>query len=123
MSTLSFALACALFLVPITHAQETHAVDDYSRDFRQELPETPKPKPHAFNKRLFLAAEFALAGAKTFDAVETRRALNHGGVESNPVFGNHPSPGRQAAVNALYFVSESALFYATEHSRHRWIRW
>jgi hypothetical protein len=124
MSTLwRIAPACALFLVPTAHAQKTHAVGDYSQDFRQELPETPKPKTHAFNKRLFVAAEFALAGAKTFDAFETRRALDHGGVEFNPVFGTHPSPGRQAAVNALYFVGESALFYATEHSRHRWVRW
>lgn len=124
MSTLwGIAPACALFLVPIAHAQKTNVVGDYSQDFRQELPETPKAKPHTFNKCLFIAAEFALAGAKTFDAIETRRALNHGGVESNPVFGKHPSPGRQAAVNALYFVSESALFYAMEHSRYRWIHW
>lgn len=124
MSTLwGIALACALFFVPIANAQKTHVVGEYSQDFRQELPEAPKPKPHAFNKRLLIAAEFALAGAKTFDAIETRRALDHGGMEFNPVFGKHPSPGRQAAVNVLYFVSESALFYATEHSRHPWIRW
>lgn len=76
-----------------------------------------------FNRRVFFAGLVALGSAKAFDAVTTRSTLERGGWENNPVYGRYPSVGRQAAVNAAFFAGESALFYATEHSRRRWMQW
>jgi len=64
-----------------------------------------------------------LAAAKTADAITTRRALNLGGWENNPVFGRYPSPAKQAGINLAFFAGESAVFYLTEHNHHSWVRW
>ena len=85
----------------------------------QEKPDCPKPKAD----KTFWIGTVALAGAKTFDAIETRQLLDRGGWENNPVYGRHPSPAKQAGVNAAFFAGEATLFYFTEHSKRRWVRW
>lgn len=45
------------------------------------------------------------------------------GSELNPLFGPHPSPAAQAGINLGIFAAQSAAFYFTERSRHKWIRW
>jgi hypothetical protein len=88
----------------------------------QDKPEAPKPKQQ-FNRKVFVAGVSLLAAAKTADAITTRRNLDQGGWENNPVFGRHPSPVKQAGINLAFFAGESAIFYFTEHNRHTWIRW
>jgi hypothetical protein len=89
--------------------------------------EAPKAKPviasHKFDKRVFFTGIGLLAAAKTADAVTTRQVLDRGGYELNPVYGRHPSPARQAGINAAFFIGQSALFYLTERNRHAWVRW
>ena len=70
-----------------------------------------------------MAGVSLLAAAKTADAITTRRALNQGAWENDPVFGRHPSPAKQAGINLAFFAGESALFYVTERNRHAWVRW
>jgi hypothetical protein len=94
----------------------------------QELPDAPKPKPaieqHHFNRRVFVAGVSLLAASNVADAITTRQNLDRpGGAELNPVFGRHPSPAKQTGINAAFFAGQSALFYLSEHSRHKWIRW
>ena len=86
----------------------------------QQLIESPKPKP---NRRTFIIGVTALAAAKTADAITTRQLLNRGGWENNPEFGRHPAPARQAGINAAWFAAQSFLFYKTENSSNRYIRW
>jgi hypothetical protein len=98
-------LLSALFAVPC-FAQEVKLLPD-------------APQPH-FNKKVFWTSVTALAAAKTFDAVETRRILNYPrGQESNPLYGKRPSPAKQGLINAAMFAGESLLFYKTEHS-NKW---
>ena len=73
--------------------------------------------------RFFVAGVSLLSSAKTADAITTRRNLDQGGWENNPVFGRHPSPAKQAGINLAVFVAQAGAFYLTEHSRHSWIRW
>jgi hypothetical protein len=80
------------------------------------------PKLH-FNRRVFFIGVSALAAARTFDVIETRRVLDRGGSENNPVFGRNPSPTKQGLINAAFFAGESFLFYKTEHSNKRYLRW
>jgi hypothetical protein len=84
------------------------------------LPEAPKPH---FNRRVFFIGISALAATRTFDAIETRRLLDRGGSENNPVFGRHPSPTKQGLITAAFFAGESFLFYKTERSHKRYLRW
>lgn len=84
----------------------------------QEKPEAPKP-----NRRVFIVGVVSLAAAKTYDAVSTQNLLNRGGWENDPLFGNHPSPGRLAATNAVIFVGQVAAFHFAERSPHKWLRW
>jgi len=72
--------------------------------------------------RFFVAGVSLLPSAKTADAITTRRNLDQGGWENNPVFGRHPSPAKQAGINLAVFVAQAGAFYLTEHSRHSWIR-
>lgn len=91
--------------------------------FAQEAKTLPEgPKPH-FNRRVFFIGLSASAAARTFDAIETRRLLDRGGYENNPVFGRHPSPARQGLITAAFFAGESFLFYKTERSNKRYLRW
>jgi hypothetical protein len=85
--------------------------------FNEERPQ------RRFNRLVFFSALTALGASKAYDGVTTRNTLERGGWENNPVYGRYPSVGRQVTVNAAFFAGESALFYATEHSRRRWIRW
>ncbi len=57
------------------------------------------------------------------DAITARQWPGRGGWENNPVFGRHPSPAKQAGINAGIFAAQSAGFYLTEHSKHAWVRW
>ena len=85
----------------------------------QEKPDRPKPKAD----RAFWIGTAGLAAAKIFDAIETRKLLDRGGWENDPVYGLHPSPARQAGVNAAFFAGQVTLFYFTERSKRRWVRW
>jgi hypothetical protein len=78
--------------------------------------------PH-LNRRVFFIGVSALAAARTFDAIETRRVLDRGGSENNPVFGRRPSPTRQGLINVAFFAGESFLFYKTERSNKWYLRW
>lgn len=78
--------------------------------------EAKESKPH-FNRRAFIPGTIALAGAKTFDALETRKLLDRGGWENNPIFGAHPSPAKQAGLNLTFFAAEATVFYFTSN-RH-----
>ena len=93
----------------------------------QNLPDAPKPKPaieqHHFDRRVFVAGVSLLAASNVADAASTRRLLDRSGRELNPVFGRHPSPAKQAGINAAFFAGQSALFQLTERSSHKWIRW
>jgi hypothetical protein len=84
------------------------------------LPQAPKSH---FNRRVFFIGISALAAARTFDAIETRRVLDRGGSENNPFFGPHPSPRKQGLITAGFFAGESFLFYKTERSNKRYLRW
>lgn len=86
----------------------------------QQLPDAPKPKT---DRRIFWTGVSLLAASKTADAITTRRLLDQGGWENSAIFGRHPAPARQAGINAGLFAAEVGVFYLTEHSRQRWIRW
>ena len=104
--TLAFLVLC-LFLMAVT----TPA---------QEKPDAPKPK---HDSKIFWLGSAALAAANTFDAVETRAALNRGAYESNPIFGRYPSPAKQGIINAAVFAGQVLVFRTTERSKHAWVRW
>jgi hypothetical protein len=72
---------------------------------------------------VFLTGISALAISQTADAFSTRRLVDRGGWENNPVYGRHPSNARLAGINAAFFVAKSTAFYFTERSRSSWIRW
>lgn len=82
------------------------------------LPDAPKP-----NRRTFIIGVAALAAAKTADAITTRQLLDRGGWENNPEFGRHPTPARQVGINAAWFAAQAFLFYKTEKSSNRYVRW
>lgn len=86
----------------------------------QEKPEAPKPK---HDRKVFLAGVSLLAASNTADAITTRQLLDRGGRELNPIFGSRASPAKEAGINAGIFVAQAGLFYLTERSRHKWIRW
>ena len=72
---------------------------------------------------MFIAGVSLLAASKTADAITTRQLLDRGGWENNPVFGRHPSPAKQAGVNAAFFAGQVLAFHFTERSRRPWILW
>ena len=80
---------------------------------QKPLPDAPKP-----NRTIFVAGASLLAGAKTADAITTRQLLDRGGWELDPNFGSHPSPAKQAGINAGIFAAQSLAFYLTERNRH-----
>ena len=90
--------------------------------FAQEplKPEAPKPKT---DHKVFLVGVSLLAASKTADAITTRQLLDRRGRELNPIFGSHPSPAKQAAVNLGFFAAESTVAYIAEHNKHAWVRW
>ncbi|PYU48519.1 MAG: hypothetical protein DMG53_06660 [Acidobacteria bacterium] len=71
---------------------------------------------HRFDRRMFFVEISLLGAAKTADAISTRQLLNRGGGEGNPIFGRNPSSGKQAGINAGFFIAQSTLFYLTEHN-------
>lgn len=87
----------------------------------QTLPDAPKPKPHS--QKVFWIGTALLAASQTADAITTRKLLDRGGVELDPIFGRNPSPGKQAGINAALFVGQVLAFRLTERNRHAWIRW
>lgn len=87
----------------------------------QDKPEAPRPKAHS--NKVFIAGVSLLAASNTADAVTTRQLLDRGGVELNPIFGGHPSPVKQAGINAAVLAAQATAFYFTERSRHKRIRW
>ena len=86
----------------------------------QEKPNAPKPKQ---DHKVFAAVTALLAGSNIADAITTRQLLDRGGVELNPVFGRHPSPAKQAGINAAFFAGQVLAFHFTERSRKPWLRW
>jgi hypothetical protein len=85
-----------------------------------ELSEAPKPKA---DRRIFITGVSLLAASKSADFLTTAQLLGRGGQENNPLLGKHPSDGRISGYAALEFLGEGSVFYLTERSRHRWIRW
>ena len=102
MRTLSLALLLALFS-PLARADEI-------RMPKQRLTKT------------FWVGVAALGASKSYDAIETRKLLDRGGWENNPVFGRHPSPAKQSLINAAFFAGQVFVFRKTELSRRKWIR-
>jgi len=98
----------ALLLCPLAHAQE------------RILPDAPKPK---VSRKVFLTGVSLLAASTSADMWSTKRMLEHGGTEGNPIFGRHPSTARLSGISAANFLVESTGFYFTERSRHAWVRW
>lgn len=95
-----------LLLAPLC-AQETHKIANVPR----------------FNGKAFIPEVSLLAASETADAITTRRLLDRSGWETNPAFGRHPSPAKQAGINLGFFAAQSTAFYFTQHSRHKWISW
>ena len=88
----------------------------------QQKPDAPKPKKQ-FSRKVYVAGVALLAASNVADAITTRQLLNRGGWENNPIFGKHPSPAKQAGINAGIFAAQSFAFYLTERNRHAWVRW
>ena len=86
----------------------------------QEKPDAPKPK---HERKVFVTGVSLVAASKTADAITTRHLLDRGDWENNPAFGRHPSPTQQAGIHLGIFTAQSTVFYFTERSRHKWIRW
>jgi hypothetical protein len=91
--------------------------------YAQQKPLPDAPKPKTTRASIFVAGVSLLAAAKTADAITTRQLLDRGGQELNPIFGKHPSPAKQAGINAGIFAAQSFAFYLTERNRHAWVRW
>lgn len=96
-----------------------------SSSFADGKPEAPVVRVELRRppKKVFWIGTASLAGAKAFDAFETRRILDSGGWESNPFYGKRPSVGRQVAVNSLSLAGQAVLFHFTEKSKHKVVRW
>jgi hypothetical protein len=88
----------------------------------QQKPDAPKPKKQ-FSRKVYVAGVALLAASNVADAINTRQLLNRRGWENNPIFGKHPSPAKQAGINAGIFAAQSFAFYLTERNRHAWVRW
>ena len=89
----------------------------------QEKPDAPKPKT---DRKVFILGTTLLAASKTADAITTRQVLDRYGLrasENDPVFGRHPSPAKQAGVNAAFFAGQVLVFHYTERSHYRWVKW
>ena len=76
--------------------------------------------PSRFNRRVFVGGISLLAASRTPDAITTRQLLDRGGVGVNSVFGRHPSPLKQAGINAGIFAAQSSAFYLTKRNKHAW---
>lgn len=85
-------------------------------------PQLKKPA-RQFNSKAYTLEVGLLGASRMADAITTRRLLNNGGLERNPIFGQRPSAARQGAINAGFFVLDVGVLWLTEHSRHRAIRW
>ena len=85
-------------------------------------PEAPKAK--AGSERAWLWGGLgALAGAKAADAWRTRQLQDRGGIELNPIYGRHPSVGRQVGVNVAFMAIEGGGYWLTQRNHHAWVRW
>lgn len=115
-----FPLAVLFIALPAPAQQLLVSSAAIEPPVKLEKIDTPRPKA---DRRIFWAGVSALAASKTADAITTRRSMNRGGWENNPIFGSHPTPARQAGINAAFFASQVGVFYLTEHSRNHWIRW
>ena len=72
---------------------------------------------------MFIVGTALLAASKTADAITTRRLLDRGGWENNPIFGPYPSPPEQSRINLGIFGAQAGAFYLTQRNRHGWVRW
>ena len=95
--------------------------------FSTKTGQEPKPAlcvPHYGRKTLIAEVSLFAAGpSKSADANTTRRLLDRGGWENNPIFGRHPSPAKQAGINLGIFGAQAGLLYVTEYNRRAWVRW
>lgn len=104
------------------------------------LPDAPVPKvitPAAkpdHSRRIWLMETAVLGSLYAADFTLTARGLGtpwypgcvgpgciH--MESDPLYGRHPSDTRIALTTAAMFAAETLLLRKTERSRHRWVRW
>jgi len=109
------AIAAAILFFPPCPRAEIHESGHSAAQL-----ELPRAKS---DQRVFFVGVSLLAAAKTADALTTRHVLDLGGSENDPIFGRHPSVGRQIGTNAAVFAAQYALFYLTERNRHAWVRW
>lgn len=98
------------------------------------LIEAPKPKPiverpkpvlgRTTDKKFWLTVGI-LAASDAADSITTRRALDRGSYETNPLYGTHPSNARMIAVGGAYFAAEVVLAYELKRfsRKHKWARW
>lgn len=77
----------------------------------QSLPDGPKPKPAIkhFNSRVFVGGVSLPAASKTADPITPQQPLDRGGWEGNPLLGRHPSPAKQAGINAAILAAQSRV--------------
>lgn len=87
--------------------------------------ESGEPRPDVFrpDRRIWLSGAIALGAATAADQWTTRRNLDRGGVEFNPLYGSRPSIGRQAGTAAAIFAGELVIFRLTEKSHDAGVRW
>jgi hypothetical protein len=85
----------------------------------------PKPAAARLDKRVFLTGTILLAAAQAADLTTTRQCLDRGAChEMDPLYGaRYPSAERQAGLGIVYFTTRVALFYFTEKSQNRFVRW
>ena len=122
-------LICSVFLALMASAA-----------IANEKPEMPEPKvgavepvkpvavrhfDHPLDRRTFAVGVGLLAASQAADVITTRRCLDVWTCkELDPLFGSrYPSPGRQAGLNVAFFVGRAGLFYLTERSKNKNVRW
>lgn len=76
------------------------------------LPDAPKPNVTGrVADRQFWIVTGLLAAAKATDSITTKRALNRGAIESNPLYGPRPSSARIAGTDVAVFAGEVGIAY------------
>ena len=132
-SVLGTVFLILLLVCSTAHAQEKPCCSSNicAAQHHDSLPEAPKPKPESLvvesrdyhSSKVFWLGTALLAASNTADGITTRQVLDRGGQELNPMFGRHPSPARQAGIDAALFAVQVIAFHFTERSRYKPVRW
>jgi hypothetical protein len=129
MKTLICSVVLALLAATAAHSKElpdapTPKVEVEAAPISQ-FHGVPKPPAANFDRRTFALGVGLLAASQAADVITTRRCLDVWTCrELDPLFGSrYPSPGRQAGLNVVFFVGRAGLFYLTERSTNKYVRW